>query len=191
MRCRVEIHRYLNMLPSLAPTLGCRVLLQVLISKMSTWACTKFLLDGLLWFPFWLKGNSRSAVQLYESSSIKAVFFPFRELIHPKIPCQLSFNTALTQSSLLGGKMGSGSYHFDVESCVCAHTLMTMITYFCVVIGQNLKLCSILKEKVFFLFTECKLCVRLCWKTRAGCYLWWQSSPFLAMLHFLQGLSSS
>lgn len=52
MRCRLEIHGYLNMYPSLALTLGRQVLVQVLISKMSSWACTKFLLYGLLWFPF-------------------------------------------------------------------------------------------------------------------------------------------
>lgn len=88
-------------------------------------------------------------MQLCETSNSKAGFFPVRKLIHPKIPCQLSINTVLPQSSLLGGKMGSGSYQFDVDSCVCAHMLMTMITWFCVVIGQNLKL---LKEKGSFPF---------------------------------------
>lgn len=106
-------------------------------------------------------------MQLRESSSTKAGFFPFllmpfRKLIHPKIPCQLSINTALPQSNLLGGKMGSGSYQFDVDSCVCAHMLMTVITYFYVVIGQNFKFFPILKEKDFFLFSKCRFHVRLC-----------------------------
>lgn len=105
MRCRLGTHRYLNMLPSLALMLGCQVLVQVLISQMSSWTCTKFLLYGLLWFPLWLKVNSRSALQLLESSSIKAIFLPFllmafRKLIHPKIPCQLSINTTPTEQSV-------------------------------------------------------------------------------------------
>lgn len=104
-------------------------------------------------------------MQLSESSNIKTVFFlsdAFQKADPPKNPLPAEYQHCTPTESLLGGKMGSGSYQFNVDSCVYAYMQMTMITYFCVVIGQNLKLFPILKEKVFFLFTECKLCVRLC-----------------------------